>query len=42
MGDRPMIIVPYLDEDIHDLEGIEAMDEYLFAGRARSAQTGAE
>ena len=31
MGDRPLIVVPYLDEDIHDLEGIEAIDEYLFA-----------
>ena len=41
MGDRPMIIVPYLDEDIHDLAGIEAMDEYLFAGEP-VAQTGAE
>jgi anion-transporting ArsA/GET3 family ATPase len=39
MGDRPIIIVPYLDEDIHDLEGIEAMDQYLFAA---VAQTGAE
>jgi anion-transporting ArsA/GET3 family ATPase len=41
IGDRPIIIVPYLDEDIHDLEGIEAMDEYLFAGEP-VAQTGAE
>ena len=31
VGDRPLIIVPYLDEDIHDLAGIEAMDSYLFA-----------
>ena len=41
MDDRPIIVVPYLDEDIHDLEGIEAMDEYLFAGE-RVVQTGAE
>jgi anion-transporting ArsA/GET3 family ATPase len=41
MGERPIFIVPYLDEDIHDLEGIEAMDEYLFAGEP-VAQTGAE
>jgi anion-transporting ArsA/GET3 family ATPase len=41
LGDRPIFIVPYLDEDIHDLEGIEAMDEYLFAGEP-VAQTGAE
>jgi anion-transporting ArsA/GET3 family ATPase len=31
VGDRPLIVVPYLDEDIHDLAGIEVMDEYLFA-----------
>jgi len=41
IGDRPLIVVPYLDEDIHDLAGIEAMDEYLFAAEA-VAQTGAE
>ena len=34
MGDVPLIIVPYLDEDIHDLAGIEAMDAHLFAGEA--------
>jgi len=31
MGERPLIIVPYLDEDIHDLEGIEAINDHLFA-----------
>jgi anion-transporting ArsA/GET3 family ATPase len=36
LGERPLLVVPYLDEDIHDLAGIEVMDEYLFA------QTGAE
>jgi anion-transporting ArsA/GET3 family ATPase len=41
MGDRPLIVVPYLDEDIHDLAGIEAINDYLFAGEA-VAQTGAE
>ncbi len=40
MGERPLIIVPYLDEDIHDLAGIEAMDDHLFAGDV--VQTGAE
>ncbi len=28
---RPMIEVPYLDDDVHDLEGLQRMDEYLFA-----------
>jgi anion-transporting ArsA/GET3 family ATPase len=41
IGERPLIVVPYLDEDIHDLDGIEAMDDHLFAGDA-VAQTGAE
>ena len=41
MGERPLIIVPYLDEDIHDLEGIEAINDHLFAGDA-VAHTGAE
>ena len=41
IGDVPLIIVPYLDEDIHDLAGIEAMDSHLFAGEP-VAQTGAE
>ena len=38
MGDRPLIVVPYLDEDIHDLDGIEAVNDYLFA----ASYTGAE
>ena len=38
MGDRPLVVVPYLDEDIHDLDGIEAINEYLFA----ASYTGAE
>ena len=41
VGERPLIIVPYLDEDIHDLTGIEAMNDHLFA-RDAVAQTGAE
>ena len=38
IGDRPLIVVPYLDDDVHDLEGLEAMDEYLFG----ASYTGAE
>jgi anion-transporting ArsA/GET3 family ATPase len=30
LGDRPLIVVPYLDEDVHDLEGIEAINDHLF------------
>jgi anion-transporting ArsA/GET3 family ATPase len=40
VGDRPLIVVPYLDDDIHDLDGIEAMNDHLFAGE--TVQTGAE
>ena len=38
LGERELIIVPYLDEDIHDLAGIEAVNDHLFT----VAQTGAE
>jgi anion-transporting ArsA/GET3 family ATPase len=38
VGDRPLIVVPYLDDDVHDLAGLEAMDEYLFG----ASYTGAE
>ena len=31
MRNRPVIRVPYLDEDIHDLEGLRKLDRYLFA-----------
>ena len=31
MGRKPVIRVPYLDEDVHDLEGLEKIDGYLFA-----------
>jgi anion-transporting ArsA/GET3 family ATPase len=30
VGERPVIVVPYLDEDVHDLAGLEAMNEFLF------------
>jgi anion-transporting ArsA/GET3 family ATPase len=40
VGDLPLIVVPYLDEDIHSLEGIEAINSHLFAETV--AQTGAE
>jgi anion-transporting ArsA/GET3 family ATPase len=30
MGRKPMIEVPHLDDDVHDLDGLRRMDEYLF------------
>jgi anion-transporting ArsA/GET3 family ATPase len=38
IGDRPLIVVPYLDDDVHDLAGLEAMNEHLFG----ASYTGAE
>jgi anion-transporting ArsA/GET3 family ATPase len=37
IGDRPVIVVPYLDEDVHDLAGLEAMNEYLFSPAREAA-----
>jgi anion-transporting ArsA/GET3 family ATPase len=30
LGRKPMIEVPHLDDDIHDLDGLRRMDEHLF------------
>ena len=30
LGRKPMITVPELDDDVHDLAGLERMNEYLF------------
>ncbi|HLY50883.1 MAG TPA: ArsA family ATPase [Solirubrobacteraceae bacterium] len=31
LGDEPLLVVPQLDEDVHDLEGLLRMRRYLFA-----------
>jgi anion-transporting ArsA/GET3 family ATPase len=31
LGDEPLLVVPQLDEDVHDLEGLLQMRRYLFA-----------
>jgi hypothetical protein len=31
LGDEPLLIVPQLDDDVHDLEGLLRMHRYLFA-----------
>jgi hypothetical protein len=28
---EPVILVPHLDDDVHDLDGLAAMNEHLFA-----------
>jgi hypothetical protein len=30
LGRQPMLCVPELDEDVHDLEGLERMNAHLF------------
>jgi anion-transporting ArsA/GET3 family ATPase len=30
LGRKPMIEVPHLDDDVHDLDGLRRMDEHLF------------
>jgi hypothetical protein len=32
LGREPVIAVPLLDDDVHDLEGLAELDDYLFAG----------
>ena len=32
LGRKPMIEVPHLDDDVHDLDGLRRMDEHLFGG----------
>jgi hypothetical protein len=38
LGDEPLIVVPQLDEDVHDLEGLLRMRRYLFASAAEREQ----
>jgi anion-transporting ArsA/GET3 family ATPase len=33
IGRKPIVEVPHLRDDVHDLDGLRAMDEYLFSGR---------
>jgi anion-transporting ArsA/GET3 family ATPase len=34
LGDEPLLLVPQLDDDVHDLEGLLRMHRYLFASGA--------
>jgi anion-transporting ArsA/GET3 family ATPase len=34
LGRRPAVLVPYLDEDVHDIAGLLAVNEHLFAADA--------
>ena len=37
LGRSPAVLVPYLDEDVHDIAGLVAMNEHLFAADAVAA-----
>ena len=30
LGRKPIIEIPYIDDDVHDLDGLRRMDEFLF------------
>jgi anion-transporting ArsA/GET3 family ATPase len=34
LGEQPVLLVPQLDDDVHDVEGLLRMHRYLFANRA--------
>ncbi len=38
LGDAPLLLVPHLDQDVHDLEGLARVHRYLFASDAERAQ----
>jgi anion-transporting ArsA/GET3 family ATPase len=38
LGDEPLLVVPQLDEDVHDLEGLLRMHRYLFASAREREQ----
>jgi anion-transporting ArsA/GET3 family ATPase len=35
LGDQPMLVVPHLDDDVHDVEGLLRIHRYLFASQAQ-------
>jgi anion-transporting ArsA/GET3 family ATPase len=38
LGDEPLLLVPQLDQDVHDLEGLLRMHRYLFATASEREQ----
>jgi hypothetical protein len=34
LGDSPLLLVPHLDDDVHDIEGLLRVHRYLFASDA--------
>jgi anion-transporting ArsA/GET3 family ATPase len=35
LGDQPLLVVPHLDDDVHDIEGLLRIHRYLFASQAQ-------
>jgi hypothetical protein len=42
LGSHPLLMVPQLDDDVHDLEGLMRMHRYLFATAAERERLIAE
>ena len=42
LAGRPLLLIPHLDDDVHDVEGLLRMHRYLFASRAEREQLIAE
>jgi anion-transporting ArsA/GET3 family ATPase len=42
LGDHPLLLVPHLDDDVHDVEGLVRMHRYLFASDAERERLIAE
>jgi anion-transporting ArsA/GET3 family ATPase len=42
LGDHPLLLVPHLDDDVHDVEGLLRMHRYLFASSSERARMIAE
>jgi anion-transporting ArsA/GET3 family ATPase len=38
LGDPPLLLVPQLDDDVHDLEGLQRIRHYLFASERERAR----
>jgi anion-transporting ArsA/GET3 family ATPase len=42
LGDRPLLLVPHLDDDVHDVAGLLRVGKFLFASRAERERMIAE
>ena len=42
LGDRPLLLVPHLDDDVHDVAGLLRVGRFLFASRAERERMIAE